>query len=258
MNKNTANNYYTNFKRLMTESGCNDKSNLFVCLKSQKVINYIHDKYMDSPNTMHTYLTSILAVIDNIKEFNELREPYFEVWNKAKNEKQQFNIQRQLTEKVEKFSSIKKRIENEFSSTSDEVLMINLYNEITPRNDFDDLSFNTEDLNHIDLDDGTITLKQFNKTNKSYDPIINFELSKTFMDLLKKSLKINPRNTVFTKQMRSIFRKANVGVNQLRHSKISEELKGENIKSKEKREKLKERMLHSSATQLQYIRSLKD
>jgi len=249
--------YYRNFKRLMSESGCDDDCNLVEYLESEKIIKFINDKYSDSPNTRHTYLTAILAVIDNVDELNKFHEPYYKAWNDAKNEKEQFNIQRQLTEKVEKFSTIKDRIEKDFSNTSDEVLMINLYDEITVRNDFCDLTFNTEDPNHIDLEEGTITLKNFKKTSKKYDPIINYKLSDKLINLLKKSLEKKQRDKVFIKTMQSIFKKAKTGINQIRHSKISEELDGEHIKDKDKREKLREKMMHSSATQIQYIRSLK-
>ena len=56
--------------------------------------------------------------------------------------------------------------------------------------------------------------------------------------------------------MKSIFKKAKTGINEIRHSKISEELAGENIKDESKRNALKEKMLHSSATQINYIRKL--
>ena len=56
--------------------------------------------------------------------------------------------------------------------------------------------------------------------------------------------------------MKSIFKKAKTGINEIRHSKISEELAGENIKDETKRNALKEKMLHSSATQINYIRKL--
>ena len=136
--------------------------------------------------------------------------------------------------------------------------MINLYDNVTPRNDFDDLTTDTSDPNHIDLDNSSITLKNFGKTNKKYKPIINYKLSDHFMDLLNKSLKANPREKVFTKQMRSIFKKAGTGVNQIRHAKISEELAGENLTDPVKREELRKRMFHSSATQLAYIKKLTD
>jgi hypothetical protein len=261
----TAEGHYLNFKRVMKGIGCEDGEDLIECLKDpDTIIQYIRDlknpKKEDATiNTKHTYMTAVLNVIDtNPKLKNKVpRDAYKKEWDSLKEQKETSNTQKQLTEKVEKFSSIKERIENDNPDWSEEVLMINLYDEITPRNDFDTLTLDTSDPNHIDLDEGTITLRQFGKTNKTYAPIIDYNLSTKFMDLLKKSLAENPRDEVFSKKMRSIFKKAHTGINEIRHSKISEELSGENIKDQTKREALKETMLHSSATQLSYIRTLK-
>lgn len=254
----TGEDYYKVFRRVMQGSGCEDLD-MIECLKTKDVIKYLQNKYSANPNTLHTYLTAVLNVIDTIpiisKEVD--RDAYKEAWDQAKAIKETFNIQKKLTEKVIKFTDLKKRIENENPDWSEEVLMINLYDEITVRNDFDNLTFDTTDPNHIDLEDGTITLKEFNKTDKRYKPIINYKLSNKFIETLKKSLKSRPREKVFTKQMRSILKKAKTGINEIRHSKISEELSGENIKDETKRKALQEKMLHSSATQLNYIRELK-
>ena len=260
LSESTANGYYTVFKRVMSDSGCTEDQDLIGCLKTKDIIEFLQKRYKSNPNTLHTYLTAILSVIDTIPAIKKEvdRDAYKEAWDTAKQEKETFNIQRGLSDKVERFSAIKDRIEKKFSETSDESLMVNLYNQLTVRNDYDDLSFDTGDPNHIDLDEGTITLRKFKKTDKKYKPIINYKLSDQFVSDLKKSLKVKPRTKVFIKTMKSIFKKAGTGVNELRHSKISEELEGSNLKDQSKREDLRERMLHSSATQLQYLRELKD
>jgi hypothetical protein len=241
------------FKRLFKEAGCEDVED---CLQNDTLLNFVLEK--DNPNTKHTYLTAILNVIDTNDKLKKFHDKYKKVWDELKQEKETFNIQKQLTEKVPSFTSIKKRIEKDFPAESDEVLMINLYNEITVRNDFDDLTFDTNDPNHIDLKKGTITLKKFKKTDKKYKPIENYKLSKKFMQMIKKSHDENPRDKVFTKQMKSIFKKTKTGVNEIRHAKISEELKGSKITDQDKREELRQKMLHSSATQLRYIRNLEN
>ena len=253
----TAENHYTVFRRVMRESGC-ENLDMVECLKSKDVIKYLQNKHESSPNTLHTYLTAVLNVIDTIPIITKQvdRGAYKEAWDKAKQQKDDFNIQKQLTEKVQPFSTIKERIEKENPDWSEEVVMINLYDEITVRNDFDNLTFDTDDPNHIDMQEGTITLKDFGKTNERYKPILNYKLSDKFMELLKNSLKQSPRDKVFSKQMRSIFKKSKTGINEIRHSKISEELSGENIKDQSKRQELQKKMLHSSATQLSYIREL--
>jgi hypothetical protein len=243
------------FKRLFKNAGCEDDEDIAECLRTNKFLDHL--KNYNNPNTLHTYLTAILNVVDtNDLLKKEFHEKYKKVFDDATQEKETFNIQKQLTDKVPSFTSIKKRIEKDFPAESDEVLMINLYNEITPRNDFDTLTFNKDDPNHIDLKAGTITLKKFKKTDKKYKPIENYKLSKKFMQMIKKSHDENPRDKVFTKQMKSIFKKTKTGVNEIRHSKISEELKGSKITDQDKREELRQKMLHSSATQLRYIRNL--
>jgi hypothetical protein len=63
-----------------------------------------------------------------------------------------------------------------------------------------------------------------------------------------------------THTLASIFMKAGIKgkdkVNLLRHAKLSEELDGENLKDKDKRRELFEKMLHSPFTQLKYLRTL--
>jgi len=259
----TAENHYTNFKRIIKGLECDD-DDIIECLKNaEKVIKYISDlktqKKTDATiNTKHTYMTAVLNVIDTIPEIkdNVDREMYKTEWETLKEQKDSSNIQKQVTEIVKPFSEIKKRIEKDNPDWSEEVVMINLYSEITVRNDFDNLTFDLDDPNHIDMEEGTITLKDFGKTNNKYKPIINYKLSDKFMELLKNSLEKSPRDKVFSKKMRSIFKKAKTGVNEIRHSKISEELSGENIKDLDKRENLRKTMMHSSATQLNYIRAL--
>jgi len=262
----TGGQHYVNFRRIILATGC-EHDNMIVCLKNpSKIIDYINTLKIKKTgkdvaiNTKHTYMTAILNAIDTnpVLAANVSRDVFKAEWDRLGQLKDTSNTQRQLTDTVESFTSIKKRIEANNPSLSQEVLMINLYDQITPRNDFDDLTTDTSDPNHIDLNDGTITLKDFKKTNKKYAPIINYKLSKHFMELLKKSLKANPREKVFTKQLRSIFKKAKTGVDAIRHGKISEELAGSNLKDPVKREKLRVKMLHSSAMQLQYIRTLRE
>mgnify|MGYP003668927914 CR=1 FL=1 len=259
----TAENHYTTFRRIIKAIGCADEDMVKCLSDPDKIIQYLRDLKNPkgenaSVNTKHTYMTAVLNVIDTNPSLASKvpRDTYKEEWDNLKEQKDSSNMQKQLTAKVEKFSAIKERIEKENPDWSEEVLMINLYDEITPRNDFDDLTLDTTDPNHIDLEEGTITLKEFKKTDKKYKPIIDYKLSDKFMQLLKKSLKEMPREKVFNKKMRSIFKKAHTGINEIRHSKVSEELSGENIKDQSKREALKAKMLHSSATQISYIRQL--
>ncbi len=216
-----------------------------------------------NPNTAASSAAAVLNVLDTNAELKDkvgekIYEEVQELFNELKIKKEQHNIKRQQTEEVPKFSSIVKRIEEENAKGSEEVLLINLYDNITARNDFEELSFDTKEPNHIDLGEGTITLREFKKTNKRYKPIIDYPLNKKVLGLLKDSHTAFPRDKVFTKKIRSIFKKAKIGIDLMRHAKISEELAGSKVKDEKKREALREKMLHSPMTQLSYIRKLKD
>lgn len=251
--------HFKNFKNLLAKSGCKDR-NVITCLKTKNILKYIKDNYSNK-NTVHTYLTAVLNVIDTNTRLKDalasVRSHYLKAWEKSKEEKEEDNIERRLTEDVESFDKIKNRIVKAHSATSDESLMINLYDQITPRDDFNNVTFDTKDPNHINLTNGTITIRDFKKTGKKYDPIVNFKLSKTFLTNLKKSLKEFPRDKLFTKSTSSIFRSAKTGVQAIRKGKISEILDGENVRDKDKREELRKTMMHSAATQLTYIRKLR-
>jgi len=262
ISKITGHNHYSNFAQILKSIDCENTDDVSKCFLDDKVYDYLNRDGLN-PNTSATYAMNVLNVIDTneiLKEQvgDEMYSKIKELFEKLKKAKDEYNIDKRLNDDIVPFKELKKRIETENGMDSQESLMINLYDNITPRNDFDTLTFDTNDPNHIDMEKGTITISDFGKTNKKYDPIKDYKLSKTFMTMLKKSVKADPRQKVFTKKMRSIFKKAKTGVNEIRHSKISTELKGSKIKDKDKREELRTKMFHSSATQLTYIRSLKN
>ena len=252
---NTAETHYKIIKNLIGDTPVKDY------YKQQKYKELTDDKY--NPNTAASSMAAVLNVLDTNAELldkvgTEIHENIKELFNELKVKKEQFNITRQQTETVEKFGDIIKRVENDNAEDSEEVLLVNLYDNITVRNDFEDLSFDTNEPNHIDLNEGTITIRKFKKTNNKYNPIIDYKLNKKVMELLKNSHEKFPREKVFTKKIRSIFKKAKIGVDMLRHSKVSTELAGSKIKDATKREELRQKMLHSPMTQLSYVRKLKD
>jgi hypothetical protein len=229
--------------------------------KKHKFTELVENEGMN-PNTAASSMAAVLSVLDTNptlldKVGTTIHENIKALFNELKVKKDQFNITRQHTEEVEPFSKILERVEADNAKTSQEVLLINLYDNITARNDFGDLSFDTDAPNHINLKKGTITITQFKKTNGKYPPILDYRLNKKVLGLLKDSYKNNERNLVFTKQIRSIFKKAKIGVDMIRHGKISEELADSNVKDADKREALRQKMFHSPMTQMSYIRKLK-
>jgi len=263
MSQRTADDYIRNMKRILNDTGCNPDVDLIDCLNKGTALDFILKQY-PNPNTRKTYLQVMLYAIDNtpkLKEQVKNRDRYFKEWEKAKEQATGHQIQKQVEGKVERFSAIKKRIEKEFPKYSQEVLLINLYDELTMRNDFADLlvfektpSPPLKDDNYIVLSTGRIFINNFNKTGNKYKGI-NHKLSKGFMKMARKSLKQDPRGILFDDTAK-LFKNMKTGVNELRHAKISEELEGDNIKDPEKRKELYDKMMHSPATQLNYIRKL--
>ena len=262
ISKTTGHNHYSNFAQILKSIDCENTDDVAKCFQDDKVYDYLNREGLNA-NTAATYAMNVLNVIDTnqiLKEQigTEMYSKIKELFEKLKKEKIRYNTDKQVSDETIDFKDLKKRIETDNGMDSQEALMINLYDNITPRNDFDTLTFDTNDPNHINMDKGTITIKEFGKTGAKYDAIVDYKLGKPFIKMLKNSLHADPRQKVFTKKMRSIFKKAKTGVNEIRHSKISTELKGSKVKDSEKREQLRERMFHSSATQLNYIRSLKN
>ncbi len=235
------------------------KNGLYKELLDSKV--YITNKKTKTYNlnSATSIAAALLNVLDNIPSLKEAVD-YSDVKNtflELKNRKEQTNITKAQDDTTDTFSNIKKRVTDEFGTDSEESLLVNLYDNLTVRNDFEDLSFNTNDDNHVDLSDGTITIRKFKKTYNKQQPIINYKLNKDAINLLRRSYEEEPRDKVFNKQIRTIFRKAKIGVDMLRHAKISEELAGSKIKNEAKREELRQKMLHSPMTQLSYVRKIK-
>jgi hypothetical protein len=263
MAERTASDYLRNMRRIMTDNGCLPDTDLVDCINEAKVLKWITDTYKNA-NTRKTYLQVFLYAIDNTPELKKQiknRDAYHKAWEKAKEDASGHQIQKQLEGEVERFSTIKKRIEKENPKYSQEALLINLYDELTMRNDFGNINIyaktpspKPKDENYIVLSTGRMIINKFNKTDGKYKGV-NHKLSKGFMQRARKTLKNEPRDILF-QDTAKLFKKMKTGVNELRHAKISEELEGDNIKDPEKRKELYDKMKHSQATQLNYIRKI--
>ena len=204
ISKTTGHNHYSNFAQILKSIDCENTDDVAKCFLDDCIYKYL-DRDGLNPNTAATYAMNVLNVVDTneiLKEQigTEMYDKIKELFEKLKKEKADFNVDRQLNDEIIDFKELKKRIETENGMDSQEALMINLYDNITPRNDFDTLTTDVDDANHINLANGTITISDFGKTGKRYEPIVNYKLGKPFMTMLKKSLKADPRQKVFTKK----------------------------------------------------------
>lgn len=186
-------------------------------------------------------------------------------------------------ESVIPYSKYMKLVKETFEN-SQPLLIVNMFNEIPCRDDFDgilikskkdivkDSSFNyfilPEDINKV----ASVYVQNF-KTSKKYDPIEGdyskhtTNLMRKFIDEENKDKKdaiIYGKHLFKEKQLSPFVSKMNdimglekaKGINYLRHSKISEELS--KIKSAKERIELADKFKHSPMTQLNYVRKMVD
>jgi len=265
MSAKTKKDYIGNITRILKETDCED-ANIIECLKEDKIIEYLKDKYTNN-NTRKVYLQAFLHLIDHNsvlkEELGELRDKYFDEWSVAKDKAAQDGIDKQLKDESRTFTSILQEVQDKYDSLSDEVLLYQLYDELTLRDDFNDVKVfkqspkkdEVKPEKYYVVKTGTIHMDHFNKTDKKY-PAVKQKLSPLLQRTIKESLEQNPRKNLLEKKTKSIFNKTKIGVNAIRHAKISEELK--DITDRTKREELQAKMKHSPQTQMSYIRKIKN
>jgi len=248
-----------NIKRLLDYNNCNADDDLVKCLKDPTLLEMIIKTYTN-PNTRKTYINSLLYAIDHHPVLKENvkgadRQRIADAYENTTHESQAYNDEKQK-EEVERFDLMLERIDMDYPGTEVQLLM-HLYDNATMRDDFNNLYLRkTPGENYIDRLKGMLHMEKYNKTQGRYGQARPVKLGLRFMQLLNASLKKHPRDTLLSVQSRTIFNKLGKGhgVDFLRHSKITTELDGENIRDPEKRRELAERMKHSPMTQLNYLR----
>ena len=277
----TKKKYIDDCKTLMRLTDCN---NLKDCLKDHKKIisliengKQIRDPSKDySLNTKKGLFQTIVYLIDNlkialspatIKIYKNIFEQY-KIRSTDLTEERTTN----LSDGVIGYKDYMNKIKNKFGIDSKEYLIAKLYDELTVRDNYQNLIIakNTSNLSSdnnyiiVNKNKSKIVLNNY-KTQKKYKQIIH-EVSNDLDKLIKNF--INNKNldygeTLFGKSALSKvvgIMNHNVGVegsiNTLRHMKVSEELT--NISDVKKRQQLAEKMLHSPITQQKYMRQLLD
>lgn len=234
-----------------------------------RVAEYIYDTY-ENVGTRQAVFLSFLKAIDTYPDLRDAVNPFardriLKGYEASKLAARERAIQTQLTEKVERMDSIIAKIEKHFDPLSDEVLLVNMYDEIALRIDFDDILLVTQDPDEtekrwINVRTGELVIKDFNKTNKRYDEV-RHTLSAKMLEKIKqvhvdrKYLLTLKSETLF-KKMKSVVPK--IGSQLLRKSKVSTETEGAKILDHDVRHALWNQMKHSPETQLTYRREIKE
>lgn len=262
------------------------------CLKNpQKILEEIKDSKMPngkeySDNTKKSALQSILYLIDNYTPLKNIdKTPYVEFYDlmKVNNLVRVENLQTNDKETFD-FNKMVKAVKKKYGEKSREYLLISFYDNLTARDDYNNLIIfdeNIEKYNPKDIETQknnfivisktktkkmTIILNKY-KTSKKYKEIqfvMPMKLKNLTSDFIEKNnLKhgdpLFGKKNSLSKDIKAILNGVDINVSQsinaLRHAKISTEFKKI---SPEERLKLTKKMAHSPITQVSYLRKLEN
>ena len=262
--KSTATNYTnTIFKVLNDLDGLDD---IATCLNT-KVVDHINQTYYH-PGTRQSVFLAFLRAINTYPPLKAVVTPAVvtsitEGFELSKTQAKERSIQTQLTEKVERMDSIIAKIEAHFSPTSEEVLLVNMYDEVALRRDFDDILLIVGDPDPsvrrwINIATGELVIKDFNKTSKKYDAV-RHTLSPKRLEMVREASA--HRDYLLTLKTETLFKRMrtvvpHMGSQMLRKSKVSTETEGSKVLDPKIRHELWNQMKHSPATQLTYRRGI--
>jgi hypothetical protein len=261
----SANQYITNIRKTLEDlDGLND---VVDCIEYM-VVEHIMETY-DHPGTRQGKFLAFLRAITYEPLKAEVtpatQTSILEGFESSKSQAKELSIQRQLTETVERMDSIIAKIQAHFEPLSDEVILVNMYDEVALRRDFDDVLLVEGDPDEsvtrwINLTTGLLTIKDFNKTNKKYDAV-RTTLSPKMIRMLREVSA--SRNYLLILKSETLFKKMktvvpHIGSQLLRKSKVSTETEGPKILDPKIRHDLWDQMKHSAETQLTYRRQIQN
>ena len=266
--------YKQDFKRLIMITECD---NIIKCLKHpKKIISQIEEgrKSDDTPysiNTKKSLYQTILFLISHFKlnvsssnikilmkkfeEYKVLSSDYTKLVSEEK--------------EIISFHSYIEKVKEHFGINSKMYVLTLLYNDITLRDDFVLKIINKKEEATDDSKNYIILPAKGNlkliinsyKTNSKYG-VINHTLTSTLSKIIRTYIETHAiENYLFGNKKLTSFVSTNNkemgisgGINEMRHMKITDEL--QNV-SAEMRVTLAEKMKHSPATQLSYLRKMK-
>ena len=262
--QSSANNYTNTIYRILEDlDGFDDIPD---CI-NYMVVEHINENY-DHPSTRQGVFLAFLRAISTYPDLKAVVTPAVltsitEGFETSKTQAKELSIQRQLTEKVERMDSIIAKIEAHFEPLSDEVILVNMYDEVALRKDFDDVLLVVGDppqteTRWINLATGQLVIKDYNKTSKRYDAV-RHTLSPKMLEMVRdvsatRDYLLTYKSETLFKKMRSVV--PHMGSQLLRKSKVSTALENDKLKDPKIRHELWNQMKHSAETQLTYRREL--
>ena len=276
----TADNYYNKLRMILKLMDCDDLK----CLRNHNaVINKIKSHYK-SVNSRKDMISAVVAVIKHCPSLKINADKYREVMMPLIEESEDQQMQNTNDETVMWSDIMKKarRIEKQYGVYSDENILSKLYTTIYPlRDNFGSIHtayvegpFKPEEfigLRHNVVSEGylyhnedmaSIILFDY-KTSKHYGDII-IDLPRKLQNIIIGSLKIRPRDYLFentygraagklSPKIKMLF--DGYSINDIRHSRITHQLRTLGQLSMTQARELADQMLHSTKMQRLYIRN---
>lgn len=250
-----------------------ESDNIFPSIKNKDILKKILDK-SGSASTIKGATQVFLKLIVGYPGLREaVGESVYNTYNKffmeANSDMQNGYIQKvvekDVKDEIDSYSSIKKKIEDRFPVGSDERLYTYLYEYVPVRDNMAEVfivpnvaATKDKSKNYLVMSTKTVVINKYKKEGKY--GMLKFKLPKDIYKMIDTTKpKIFNHGATLTSWVHKMLKEIGIdgGVNVFRHAFISEKLDGENIKNPELRKELYEKMGHSPAVQLQYIRKLK-
>jgi len=262
--KETVDKRWRDFRNLVEWSSCDD---IVSWLNDGKLIEYISER-TEQRNTKMGYFKSLyfLVVKHNlIPDVSEAAKKQIQELSQDAKETVKYHQlnQEEIDEimKIKPFSKyLKEGRADGLSETSDEMILLRIYDELTLRDDYANINLFVEDPGRLDeesyyvLSTGTIHFNGFKKTgtdSKRKPKYFSHKFSDSLVADISTYVDEHEGDKLFMKQPRRIAQKIGTNFNTLRKAKIREVYDDENH-TLEERKKLAADMKHSWATQLIY------
>ncbi len=204
-----------NFGRFLEYNNCKIEDNIIPCLTIKNLTKSMTKLTQRDIKigTIHGYVQSVSKVlIDYPKivedyDLQKSKDYIDKLYDKYKRLDEIERSRVKLLQKVDTFSSILKKVETTFDKDSQQVLLINLYGELTVRDDFGDLlivndkksaSNNNQNYLVVPTKQKIQLILNVYKTDGKYGQIIH-TMSPQMEKKIRESLKAKPRKYLFVK-----------------------------------------------------------
>jgi len=261
---------WRDFKNQVQESGC---ENIVTWINSGECIEYINNKTA-ARNTKMGYLKSFYFIVVKHELLPGVTdEAKVKLTDASKDSIDTVKYHQLNQEEIEDIQKIKpysqyldELVKDDYDELSDELVLMRVYDELTLRDDYDDIVVYSEsppdtpgDESYYVVSTGTIHFNGFKKTGTQSDPNLKLYKPKYFahkfsaglVDTLKRYIAKHGGDRLFVKSPRRIAQAVGTNFQTMRKSKVREVYDDENF-TLEQRKKLADDMAHSWATQLIY------